>query len=154
MKTLAGTLCLALIALTLGCDGGQSAESETQRQLASSPEAGAETGAPAATGKAREPGVAGREEPRPEPERAEPSEPDAPPAAIAPGERLPRDLWIWPDPRAAEPDLDADLLDCSSRLAEDPALSARSDLAQLGWILDCMSGHGWARNPDFEPSRG
>lgn len=150
MKILATTLCLALLALTLGCDGGRSEEPATRRELASSPEVGAEAHAPAATGEAREPGVAGREEPEP----SEPSEPDASPAATALREKLPRDLWIWPDPRTTEPDLDADLLDCSSRLVEDSALSARSDLAQLAWILDCMSGRGWARNPDFEPSRG
>jgi len=92
--------------------------------------------------------------PEPASDAGEPSATDASPAAFALREKLPRELWIWPDARTAPPDLDADLLDCSSRLVEDPELSARSDLRQLGWILDCMSGRGWARNPDYAPSRG
>lgn len=159
MKILAKTLCLVLLALPFGCDGGQREESAAQRQVAPSQETGAEMGdpgtMPGTMGDARMRGGVDRAEPdpAPSPELEEFGEPDASPAAPARGDKLPRDLWIWPDARAAEPDLDADLLDCSNRLAEDPELAARPELAQLGWILDCMAGRGWARNPDFAPSR-
>lgn len=158
MKTLARTLCLFLIALPLGCDGGRSDERAMQRQLASGHEAEPGTGAAATREGTSEPGIVGGAESdsqrTPNAETAAPDEPDASPAAIALRDKLPRDLWIWPDARVAQPDLDADILDCSSRLLEDSELSARSDLAQLSWILDCMSGLGWARSPDFAPSRG
>ncbi len=159
MKILAKTLCLVLIALPFGCDGGQREEPAAQGQVAPSQEAGAGIGdpetMPGTMGDAPMNGGVDRAEPdpSPSPEFAELGEADASPAALALRDELPRDLWIWPDARVAEPDLDADILDCSNLLVEDPELSARPELAQLGWILDCMAGRGWARNPDFAPSR-
>jgi len=158
MKTLARTLCLFLIALPLGCDGGRSDERAGPPPLAPSYEGESEPDAGVTGGDASEAGGADLAEPdlqpKPNAGRAETSGADVPPAAIERGAELPRDLWIWPDPREPAPDLDADIHDCSNQLAEDPELSARPALAQLGWILDCMAGRGWARNPDFEPSRG